>query len=126
MIQIVGRTGTGSLPRTIAPPDHPLQNTVATFGAQATETIVIFSDAQATETTVAYLGTQATENAVSCSGYIWGESGGAMVLEKLPVPERPTNWDYSRARVFCACRKCWDYFDIFTLVYHFFLGDGPI
>ena len=24
MIQIVGRPGTGSLPRTIAPPDHPL------------------------------------------------------------------------------------------------------
>ena len=23
MIQIVGRPGTGSLPRTIAPPDHP-------------------------------------------------------------------------------------------------------
>ena len=24
VIQIVGRPGTGSLPRTIAPPDHPL------------------------------------------------------------------------------------------------------
>ena len=26
VIQIVGRPGTGSLPSTIAPPDHPLQN----------------------------------------------------------------------------------------------------
>ena len=26
VIQIVGRPGTGSLPRTIAPPDHPLLN----------------------------------------------------------------------------------------------------
>ena len=28
----------------------------------------------------------------------WGWSGGAMVLGKLPVPGRPTNFDYSRAR----------------------------
>ena len=28
VIKIVGRPGTGSLPRTIAPPDHPLQNRV--------------------------------------------------------------------------------------------------
>ena len=31
-----------------------------------------------------------------------GWSGGAMVLGKLPVPEHPTNLDFSRARVCCA------------------------
>ena len=28
-----------------------------------------------------------------------------MVLGKLPVPERPTNLDYSRARAYCACNR---------------------
>ena len=31
-------------------------------------------------------------------------SGGAMVLGKLSVPERPTNLDHSRAGAYCACR----------------------
>ena len=31
IIQIVGRPGTGSLPRTIAPPDHPLFNGTERF-----------------------------------------------------------------------------------------------
>ena len=63
-----------------------------------------------------------------CGG--WGWSGGAMVLGKLPVPGRPTNLDYSRARAYCACNGCG--LDIFTLVYHFSFpfslsrGDGPI
>ena len=60
-----------------------------------------------------------------------GWSGGAMVLGKLPVPGRPTNLDYSRARARCACSGC-------GLIGHFFsrlsfpfsfslsLGDGPI
>ena len=60
-----------------------------------------------------------------------GWSGGAMVLGKLPVPGRPTNLDYSRARAYCACSKCeWGCLDIFSLVYHFSfslsLGDGPM
>ena len=29
-----------------------------------------------------------------------------MVLGKLLVPGRPTKLDYSRARAFCACRRC--------------------
>ena len=29
-----------------------------------------------------------------------------MVLGKLPVPGRPTNLDYSRARAYCACSSC--------------------
>ena len=34
-----------------------------------------------------------------------GWSGGAMVLGKLPVPGRPTNLDYSRARAYCTCSR---------------------
>ena len=29
-----------------------------------------------------------------------------MVLDKLPVPGRPTKMDYSRARAYCACSGC--------------------
>ena len=29
-----------------------------------------------------------------------------MVLGKLPVPGRPANLDYSRARAYCACSGC--------------------
>ena len=35
-----------------------------------------------------------------------GWSGGAMVLGKLQVPERPSNLDYSRGRVHCTCSRC--------------------
>ena len=43
-----------------------------------------------------------------------GWSGGAKVLGKLPVPGRPTNLDYSRARAYCACSRCgWGCLDIF-------------
>ena len=44
-----------------------------------------------------------------------------MVLGKLPVPGRPTNFDYSRAKVYCACSGCgWGCLTSFTLIYHFF------
>ena len=47
----------------------------------------------------------------------WGD---AMVLGKLPVPGRPTNLDYGRARAHRACSRCgWGCLDIFSLVYHF-------
>ena len=59
--------------------------------------------------------------------------GWYMVLGKLPVSERPTNLDKSRARAHCACGRCgWG------MIVHFFshlsflssfsrsLGDGPI
>ena len=40
-----------------------------------------------------------------------------MELGKLPVPGRPPNWDYSRARAYCAWSRCgWTFF---CLVYHF-------
>ena len=29
-----------------------------------------------------------------------------MVLDKLPVPGRPTNLDWSRTRAYCACSRC--------------------
>ena len=43
-----------------------------------------------------------------------GWSGGAMVLGKLPVPGASYNFDYSRARACCACRRCgWGWFLLF-------------
>ena len=43
-----------------------------------------------------------------------------MVLDKLPVPGRPTSLDDSRARAYCACSRCgWGCLDIFTLLYPF-------
>ena len=49
-------------------------------------------------------------------------SGGAMVLDKLPVPGRPTKLDDSRTRAYCACSRCGrELFGHFTLVYHFSL-----
>ena len=35
-----------------------------------------------------------------------GVDGGAKVLGKPPVPGRPTNLNYSRARAYCACSGC--------------------
>ena len=56
-----------------------------------------------------------------------------MVLGKLPVPVRPANLDYSRARTFCACRRCgWGLFgNIFSHLsflssFSLSLGDGLI
>ena len=38
------------------------------------------------------------------------------MLGKLPVPGRPTNLDYSRARACCACSRCgWGLFGHFSL-----------
>ena len=56
-----------------------------------------------------------------------------MVLGKLPAPGRPTNLDSSRARAYCAYRRCrWGLFGHFFSRLSFFfsfplsLGDGPI
>ena len=47
-----------------------------------------------------------------------GWSGGAMVLDKLPVPGRPSLWKKSRARPYCTCGRCgWGLFGHFSLVY---------
>ena len=55
------------------------------------------------------------------------------MLGKLPVPGRPTNMDYSRARAYCACSGFgWGLFGNFysriTFLFSFSLslGDGPI
>ena len=43
-----------------------------------------------------------------------GRSGGAKVLGELPVPGRPADLDYSRARAYCACSRCgWGLFGPF-------------
>ena len=56
-----------------------------------------------------------------------------MVLDKLPVPGRPTNLDKSRVRADCACSMCgWGLFRHFFYCLSFLfsfslsLGDGPI
>ena len=56
-----------------------------------------------------------------------------MVLDKLPMPGRPTNLDYSKARAYCACSGCrWGWFGHFVSRLSFLfsfslsLGDGPI
>ena len=37
-----------------------------------------------------------------------------MVLGKLPVPGRPTKFDYSSARAYCTCSRCgWGLFGYF-------------
>ena len=57
-----------------------------------------------------------------------------MVLGKLPVPGRPTNLDYSRARAYCACSGCgrglFAHFVLSSIIslfsFSLSLGDGPI
>ena len=60
-------------------------------------------------------------------------SGGVMVLGKLQAPGRPTNFDFSSARAYCAYIKCgWGLFRhffsrlSFLLSFSLSLGDGPI
>ena len=62
-----------------------------------------------------------------------GWSGGAKVLGKLPVPGRPTNLAYSRARAYCAFSRCGlglfgHFFSHLSFLFSFSLspGDGPI
>ena len=61
----------------------------------------------------------------------WSD-GAAMMLDNIPVPERSTYLDKSRARASCACSTCgWGLFGHFSLIYHFSfrsssLRDGPI
>ena len=62
-----------------------------------------------------------------------GWSSGAKVLGNLPVPVRPMNMDYNRARADCACSGCgWGLFGHFdsrlSFLFSFSLSleDGPI
>ena len=56
-----------------------------------------------------------------------------MMQGKLPVSGRPANLDNSRARAYCACKRCgWGLFGhffsrlIFLSSFSFSLEDGPI
>ena len=55
------------------------------------------------------------------------------MLSKLSVPGRPTSFNDSRARAYCACSGCgWglfgDFFSHLSFLFSFSLslGDGPI
>ena len=55
------------------------------------------------------------------------------MLGKLPAPGRPTNLEYSRARAYCAYRRCGRgsfgrFFSRLSFLFSFSLslGDGPI
>ena len=69
---------------------------------------------------------------ITCLLHRRGWSGGVMVLGNLPVPGRPANLDYSRARANCACSRCrWGFGHIFSHLSFLFsfslsLGDGLI
>ena len=131
VIKIVGCPGTGSLPSTIAPPDHPL------FVWNLPKKSIRWSTTQHLAVCqiccwLVVLGLTALWDNISV--YIRrGWSGGAKVLGKLPVLGRPTNLDYSRARACCACSRCgWGLFGHFFSHLSFLssfslsLGDGPI
>ena len=56
-----------------------------------------------------------------------------MVLIKLPVPLRPTNCDYSRARAYCVYSRCGcglfgHFYSRLSFLFSFSLSleDGPI
>ena len=54
-----------------------------------------------------------------------------MVLGKLPVPGRPTNFNFSRARAYCACRRCgwelfWHFFSHLSFLFSLSLRNGLI
>ena len=104
VIQIVGRPGTGSLPSTIATPDHPLQTSLS---------LIMRSNVLQMQLVKA-VGRYLFGSVLSLPGLgigiivasfqdfgtlpvsqmsLRGWSGGAMVLGKLPVPRRPTHLD---------------------------------
>ena len=65
-----------------------------------------------------YLSTLGDENCVRC--YIWGCSGGAMVLGKLPVPGRFTIWiTVGQGPTALAVGAGGGCLDIFILIYPF-------
>ena len=64
------------------------------------------------------------DHSARSGGIIGSEwSGGAMALGKLQVPGRPTNFDSSRARAYCAYSRCgWGLFGHFySIISLFFL-----
>ena len=102
VIQIVGRPGTGSLPSTIAPPDHPF-NDSKLLDYHPFKHINIF---------------EIPLFIYQFVSFIWGWSGCAMVLCKPPVPGRPTIWMLVGQGPFAlAVGAGGGCLDIFTLLY---------
>ena len=64
-------------------------------------------------------GTRILPSTIAPKGWL----SGAKVLGELPVPRRPTYFDYSRASAYCACSRCgWrGCLDIFSVIYRFSL-----
>ena len=106
--KLVRRSGTKSLPSTNAPHDHPYKRHLPLLQRSKTD----------------------LNPHLKCGG---GGSGGGKALDKLPVPGRPTYLDYSRARAYCACKRCWwglfgHFFSQLSFLFPFSLslGDSPI
>ena len=77
--------------------------------------------------------TTVQNNCLSVTSYYGGVVGWWKVLGNLPVPGRPTDLGYSRARACCACSRCgWGLFGhffshlSFLFSFSLSLGDGPI
>ena len=116
VIKIVGRPGTGSLPSTIAPPDHPRlprkgvvrltdrpDMTIDVYRGRTTTTHTGLSEYLPLEL---YWGPEYFPLEIFLRSILrkrW--AGGAMAVGKLRVPGCPTNLDASRARAYCACSR---------------------
>ena len=90
VIQIVGRPGTGSLPSTIAPLDHPEGGAMVLGKLPVPGRPTIWITVGQGPTALARSGWGLLRYFYSHLSRGW--SGGAMVLGKLPVPGRPTIW----------------------------------
>ena len=113
--KLVRRSGTKSLPSTNAPHDHPYKRHLPLLQRSKTD-----------------LNPHLKWGGGGGGGGE-GWSGGGKALDKLPVPGRPTYLDYSRARAYCACKRCWwglfgHFFSQLSFLFPFSLslGDSPI
>ena len=134
VIQIVGRPGSGSLPSTIAPPDHPRlpRKSVVRLPDRLDMTLDVYCGCKTptqhnTTTHVTKFHIQPT-GPFGKKTYLKGLrhmikrgwSAGAMVLGKLPVPGRPTIWIIvGQGPTVLAVGAGGCCLDIFSLVYHF-------
>ena len=129
VIQIVGRPGTGKLPRAVAPPDHPSERWRKRGKNRGVKNV------QTTPTrTYCNCNRPLPYSYPNCTTprHWRGWSGGAMVLGELPVPERPTIWitvgQGPTAFTVGADGGCLVIFTLLCFLSYFSLspGDGPI